>query len=159
MPRSHGASAIYAFGYADLAGLFGTSPWDVAAAVVDGFLEPLHLIEIIFARMHGLEAICSLPDHDRVLWQSFETRRPRVIRETRTARVSVVERPYGLGDLWGYTTFDLASFCDLSVENMHTRASRGHVDMTEIASIVDFAESMMPERKLARIKAKPGLKN
>ena len=147
LPRGQGAAAIHAFGYADMAALFGVSPWDVAAEVVDGHLEPMSFVELAYARQHGLEALRVLTESKTVL-----SRRPRLTHDVCTVYLPALERPYGLSDLWGYTSHDLAAVGDLRMENIHKAATLRRVDIYSLASAVDYATTMLPERLLGKLR-------
>lgn len=150
--RARGAPSIYAFGYMDLAALIGTSPWAVAAAVVDGYLEPLSFVELAIARAHGLDGLERFAETDPKAWAKILDSRPELTRDVCEVYLSDSERPYGLGDLWGFTTADLAEHMGLELDNIHTARKRGKVALESLASVVDYAMTAIPGRDRAKLR-------
>jgi hypothetical protein len=144
--RGAGASALYAFGFREIAEVLGAKLIRVAEAVLEGELEPLSLLELAAARKHGLDWIRSVLQADSSVGRTL--RRVRPARETEVLRAKLTSQPrrYGLGDLWAIGHADIAAQLDLDVQFVWNAQKQRDLLITDLSSVLAFVVRHAPTR-------------
>jgi hypothetical protein len=107
--RSAGASSLHTFGYRELAEFLATPVKPIVAAVVDGYLDPVSLLELAVAKKHGIEWMARQKDEHTAAWRAIRQARPKATREVCSIKLPPLPPLYGLDTLWGYGYSDLAA--------------------------------------------------
>lgn len=151
-PRGHGASSLYAYGYMELAELFGSAPWEVAEAVVDGLLDPLHLLELAIAHTHGLGHLSTLAEGKATVWSGVTRQRPEHVLSVLSVRLGDTERIWGLSDLWAIDHNDIAAQTWREPAQVYDAHKAGAFLISDLASVVAYLVESMDDRQRKLLK-------